>query len=212
MADLAGRIDVALVQRARGRGASWDATARMVGVPTDSLRRYCDPTYAPPDLSEAAARAPKLASGREARAIVWDPPCVEVRAVPPCSNARALPREAAPSHRQEEIVSATPNVRFMPTAQEVALAVAAAARALSEDPRRVFDANTIAGRRHRFAAFVALRARFPGCPVSAVGRMTGILTNHSTCVAKAQGASWWPVSGEAAAEAAIAALDRGALQ
>lgn len=208
-------VDHRLVERMRAQGASWSACANACDVPVDKVRRECDPTYAPPDaeLKAAAERAPKLASGRENRPGTWaEPVPIDNRAVPPCANQVAPEKPSRPKPvPQEPTVRSTAlavSVASMPTARAVARALVAAAKVLGEDARQVYIAELPIGRRCRFPAFVALRATYPGCPVGALGRMTGIQTNHTFQIGKARAASWWPVKGEAAVEAALEALER----
>lgn len=210
----ASRIDYRLVERMQAQGAGWNAIARACGVPVDTVRRACDPRYETPDLKSAAERTPRLASGRETRPTVWDPSAVEARAVPPCSNARTLKPEAPMSAQVIPIGMSPPPLSAGPRgpdAMAVARALVAAARALDEEPLEVFESSpqTLRRRRFRFAAFLALRDRYPQAGSAAIGRMTGVPAPHAHNASVAVGSKWWPKAGVRALQAAKRALEGG---
>ncbi len=61
----------------------------------------------------------------------------------------------------------------MPTADQVAAVIVAAARETGADPVRVLKVETTAEKRARTYAAFALRKLFPECPMPAIGRMVG---------------------------------------
>jgi hypothetical protein len=101
-----GGIDYTFVEQQRALDRSWSAIAKMQGVTEDRLRRDCDPDYKPVDCSEAAARTPRLASGRENRPVAYEPPTPRVDTAPPASNAITMP--AAPRRKPEPMAQPAP--------------------------------------------------------------------------------------------------------
>lgn len=244
---VAGKIDYGLVERQLALGRSWGTISRMTGVSEHDLRQHCDATYSPPDVNEAARRTPPMASGRENRPSAYEPPPVDVRAVPPMSNqvkpdvVRPAPCPAPPPAQRrrqvdhpapppppppppptppppkvEEPKVQTPAIAAMPTAGAVAAAIVAAARVLGEDPltlQREGEGRAIGaaahGRRYRFAAYAALRARYPGVPQGVLGRLVDLPDNPGAGgqLHAAQGSKWWATHGDEAMDAALTALD-----
>lgn len=211
-----GSIDYAFVERqlALVRPPSWTTLATMCGVDIDTLRRACDPAYAPLDLAEAAARAPRLASGREGRPRGEDAAPPPRGGCPPTSDqvapSRPPPSPPDPPAPEPERsmppaaqTSPPPLPAVFPTAAVVARALVAAARVLEEDPVKALTGEAFP--RCRFPAAHTLQAAYPALPISALGRMCGIGNPHAG-LTQARKSKWWPDVGEAACKAAQAAI------
>lgn len=92
----------------------------------------------------------------------------------------------------------------LPGANEIAIAVVAAAKALGEDPADVFA--EVGLRRMRYCAVEALRIIYPAADYTWLGDRLG-LAYCALRVSQVKRANWWGEGGGAAVDRAIEALE-----